>query len=480
MSRPRILTYAFLAIFLTFSALAQKPSDLIPNRVKYRDSGIPVATGRSGSAAIAARALLSRDGSTDLELTTGDFDGRAAIGTISGVQLKIGTATRNYNNLQNSGALSLRLGDTLGRHAPLQVQSLVRGIDGARTDVVTVNEIVKLRPDVVAAALDAPARAFLGAPLTITAIAAERNGDSGARANCVLSVDGVEVDRANSIWIDAGDSVTCRFEHTFTAAGDKLVEARLDDVAPGDWNDANNRLTQTVSVVAPSAMPEFRAFAIEESYERYQKFDTPFEHSETRQNVFHTGTNFRGYLKQTAVDFDSLSLAYDEVSDGTVFVHAPAMELLYEFERAWQRCKDFAGDGARFTVCSPALPKDFPYDDQPTDLISVEGSRNSNAITYLSSGTSLSRGYPEPEGEWYSWNRDYTQLEGKQLHYGSSVDMTVRVSDGTNAVEARPNVVLIPYERHYDNPYTCVAGGSFCRAESDHTVGKTGLLELNW
>jgi hypothetical protein len=468
MTRTTCLT----AAVLLSSTLFASPT-LVHNSTKYRDSGIPNATGRSGTATITAQALLNRDGSTDLELTTGDT------GSIARVQLKLETGTRNYDGTAGN-TFSLHLDDPLARHSVVQVQSNVRGIDGHRTDVVTVDETVKLRPDLVAAALDAPPRAFAGVPLTITGIAGERNGDTGARADCVLRVDGVEADRATGIWVDAGDSVTCQFEHTFEAAGDRLVELRLEGVAPGDWNDANNAVTQVLTVVAPSAMPEWLANGIEETWQRYRKVDSPFEHSETRDTGFRTASRFYGYVKQSAVDFDSLVLDYHEVSGGTVFVDAPGMTPFDEFTRGWQRCKEYQGDGSRFTLCSPGFPKNFPFDEGPTDLISIEGSRHSSDITYLSSGTSLSRGHPVPRGQWYSWNGDYTQFEGKQDHYGPSIEMTVRVRDGVNAVEARPSVVLVPFERHIDQPYQCGGGNVICRAESDHTVGKSGSTSFNW
>jgi hypothetical protein len=464
-------TICLTAAVLLSSTLLASPN-LVHNSTKYRDSGIANATGRSGTAAITAQALLNRDGTTDLTLTTGDT------GSIEKVQVKLETGTRNYDTAGNT--LALHLDDLLARHAMVQVQSNVRGIDGHRTDVVTVDEIVKLRPDLVAGGLGMPPRAFTGVPLTITGIAEERNGDAGARADCVLRVDGVEVDRATGIWVDAGDSVTCQFEYTFETAGDRVVELALEGVAPGDWNGANNAVTQVLNVAAPSAMPEWLANGFQETWERYRKEDTPWEHSETRDSGFRSFSRFYGYVKQAAVDFDSVVLDYHEASDGTVFADAPAMPKIGEFTRGWQTCNDYQGDGARFTLCSPAFPKNFPFDEGPTDMISIEGTRQSSDITYFSSGTSLSRGYPVPRGQWYSWNSSYTQFEGKQDRYGSSIDMTVRVRDGVNAVEARPHIVLVPFERHIDQPYQCGGGNVICRAESDHTVGKSGSTSFNW
>src|SRR5712671_6589680 len=59
-----------------------------PNSEKYRDAGFHPATGQSGSAAIAVRALLGRTGTTDVEVTTGDFDNGPALRALTSVQVK--------------------------------------------------------------------------------------------------------------------------------------------------------------------------------------------------------------------------------------------------------------------------------------------------------------------------------------------------------------------------------------------------------
>ncbi|MGI9166054.1 MAG: hypothetical protein ACR2G5_06670 [Pyrinomonadaceae bacterium] len=45
----------------------------------------------------------------------------------------------------------------------------------------------------------------------------ELKGDVGATADLILYADGVEVDRANGVWVDAGGTVSCVFTHTFTS-----------------------------------------------------------------------------------------------------------------------------------------------------------------------------------------------------------------------------------------------------------------------
>ena len=65
-------TVAIAACLLATSLVAQS-NQTIPNSVKYRDTSLPNATGRSGGASIEARALLNRDLTTTIEITTGSF-----------------------------------------------------------------------------------------------------------------------------------------------------------------------------------------------------------------------------------------------------------------------------------------------------------------------------------------------------------------------------------------------------------------------
>src|SRR6185295_12995519 len=60
----------------------------IPNATKYKDSGAPNARGRSGSAAIEARALLDKNQTGDIEVTTGTFDQGPGSGTIERLLVK--------------------------------------------------------------------------------------------------------------------------------------------------------------------------------------------------------------------------------------------------------------------------------------------------------------------------------------------------------------------------------------------------------
>lgn len=223
----------------------------IPNAVKYRDTGHHPATGRAGGASITTRALLGRDGVTDFDVYAGEGSGAGA-GVLRKVQLKLFTfgddhlETRNYVGLSGDRRVFPLPG--LSRNTPYQVQANVESAAGERTGVVTVRDVVKLRPDLAVVALDVPSAAWVNAPAFITAVVRERNGDVGARATCVLDVDGAPVDSAVGIWVDAGGTVSCEFAHVFTTAGTHPLRVRLTGAEPGDYDVTNDTATGTIEV----------------------------------------------------------------------------------------------------------------------------------------------------------------------------------------------------------------------------------------
>jgi len=227
-----------------------------PNTVKYRDSGVKPGFGRSGNASVEARALIGRDRGTLLEVSTGSLEAGTSTGSIAKVQVKTSgaaAATRNFNGLTNGGYWSTPLAG-LDRGTPLQLQANVKGID-VGTDVVDVATRVVRRPDLVVHSVSGPTMLAPHAFITISAMVLELNGDVGARANCVLSVDGVEADRANGIWVDAAGAVSCMFAHRFDDVGSHDVSVSATDVNPGDWDASNNTAHTTVTVRSVESGP---------------------------------------------------------------------------------------------------------------------------------------------------------------------------------------------------------------------------------
>lgn len=239
----------------SLSGAATSGVTLVSNAVKYRDTSLKSASGRAGSAQVTAVALLGKDGVAQLTVTAGPADTtRAAAPNITKAKVKATTPqggeifTQNFNEL-NAGATYTRDLGGLARSTALEVQANVTGIDPSRTDIVTVTERVKLRPD-LAVSLQAPSNVRTGDPVSLLAVVAEENGDVGARTDCVLYVDQVAKDRVNGAWVDAGDAVTCAFTHVFEGGGSRRVEVRLENVNPGDYDPANNSRTVFITVQA--------------------------------------------------------------------------------------------------------------------------------------------------------------------------------------------------------------------------------------
>lgn len=231
-----------------------------PNRIKYRDRGLQPARGRSGNATLSARGLLDAKGVTTLDIAAGEI-GDPSWGSLKKLQVKLFASngalqsTRNYN-IGTTPNYQTTVGGRI-RGSKIQIQANIIGLDGSRTDVVTVDETVKLRPDLTVDHVTAPERAQVGLPVDIGALISERNGDVGARADCVLSADGVDIDRAMGIWIDASRSVSCLFRPVFSTLGRKQLTIRLVSVDPGDYDPSNNSGSATVEIVAPASVNQF-------------------------------------------------------------------------------------------------------------------------------------------------------------------------------------------------------------------------------
>ena len=292
-----------VAVAVATPALAQTFQQPFPLGAKYRDNGAKPTGGRAGRAAIAARALLGVDGTTDLEVTTGRFEGGAPVGSLAKVQVKVLAPdggvllTDNYRKTLTGAGFASFTYDGLYRGQSTQVQASVAGIDANRTDIVTVTTDVKLRPDLVAG-VNAQPEATVNSMVVVGAVMAEKNGEVGARATCRLLVDGAEVASSPGAWVDAASAVTCRFLTSFATTGTKRLTVRITDVSPGDFDPANNETTQLIEVVAPE--PFDYLYASVYQLDGYQKM----WHRTTNHN-YHDGsiqsqwsTSFEGQVHQ--------------------------------------------------------------------------------------------------------------------------------------------------------------------------------------
>jgi hypothetical protein len=251
----RRVAVSFVAAVALVVPAAGGAQTTISNTQKYQDTSQSTAKGTTGGASLYARMLYSKNGSTDVEISTAEFDtGATPVGTVSKVSLRgvDGDGTEmfqlNYGPLTNNGYWSQSY-TNFAPGQPFHVYGLVRT---TRNDLVLLSTTVRRRPDLAARDLIAPNQATTGSPVQIAATIAELNGQVGARADCLLFVDDVEVDRANGIWVDSGDEISCAFSHVFSAAGSRALRVAAVNVRPGDWDEANNSVTASIEVVTPT------------------------------------------------------------------------------------------------------------------------------------------------------------------------------------------------------------------------------------
>ena len=268
---PRVQRIVTTVLFICAAAshVGANTPERISNTVPYRVSKPSSAKGRSGSATLTTRALLRKSGETDVELTTGDLDDESRLPTGSITALQIATTdglghrqmVKEYPTLTGGGYVALTFSG-LPRGQALRVQANVAGIDGTRTDVVSATPSVRLRPDLSVQHVAVPSSGLANVPITITAVVAELNQDVGARANCRLLVDGVEVDRVAGLWVDAGGHVSCAFTYTFATAGTKSVGVQATDVAPLEYDPENNAAGTSILIAGEQPFDSYAADAI--------------------------------------------------------------------------------------------------------------------------------------------------------------------------------------------------------------------------
>jgi hypothetical protein len=442
--RLRNTAAALAAVALLTPALFAQPQSH-PNSEKYKDSGIRNASGRSGSASIEARALFNRNNTTDLELTTGSFDSNAAApGSITHVQMQLPNGgTKNFNGT-SSGTFATNFTGA-GPHAHVAVQTNVRDIDGARTDVVSVDEIVKRRPDLLLAGITAPQSGIRGRNVLIRATIRELNGDTGARTDLRLFADGVLVDRAEGAWIDANGMVDVSFAPTINTTGTVRLTVVADSVNPGDWDDSNNSASTTIEM--KDQLGEFYSWSANGSEEefknyRYEKYSwgefTDDQHG-TNQSF-----GFNGVLRS---DFahEAMKATIEVTSDGKPLYNGETTEFEPSFRTRFGRCTSSRTYQPEVTVC---YHNDMMY--TTVDIYS-----GASDVTYRSYGWATQRSPWSPTEPRFEWDTTYTQ-DTVQNRFGSNVKMKVDFAASGSSWSAAPVMAIgAPETWKIDRNYGC-------------------------
>ena len=468
------------------------------NNIKYRDNGLKNARGRAGTAAdvtLEARALLGSDGNTTLDISTGAIDAPDASRLLNKIQLKqfapngVLQTTTNYKDIA-SPVYQLSLAGRV-RGSKLGVQSNLTTLDGSHSDVVSLTETVKLRPDVSVDHITAPAQSQLAVPVEISALISENNGDVGARADCVLSIDGVEAHRARGIWVDAGRSVSCLFSHVFPTTGTKQLTVSAVLVNPGDWSASNNSAGQSIQIVLPRneftwdgvyiSQRNFVGTQLQEGYFSQLGIGDRFDYR-SYWDIRHINTwvaNVRGHLAPMA---GPLTFTFRDEIDGkllTEFASDPSVDRTQTFGGTYED-PDFGTVQfeATCTDSDRAVPIIFNGQEQMASSASVRvctwqrsgpsGPLPEQSYTdfeYVTAGGDVSYYAEEyanyedgtPEGTFdytFTFNGDVDYLYGNVI-FGNDYKFTVKISGSDQSKTASGTIHGTTTEQVTSQPYYC-------------------------
>ena len=511
-SRYWAIVLAAAALTTAVAAQTGKPK-LIPNSVKYSDSGSRPVTGRAGSAVLTGRAFINKDLSTDLELVSSVFGSAAAAGNIAKVQFKplnnAGSAisVTNWNGLTGGSYFHQNV-TGLGHNQHFQIQGNITGIDGARTDVVTLNEVAVMRPDLMVSQVR-PSTGQVNVPVSIFATVQELNGDTGAHANCVLYINNTAVDHALGIWVDKGGTVSCMFVYTFTAAGTYNLKVAAENVMPIDYDTSNNSATATITITSPSNL-DYTADATD---------------SQINNSLQETETTYNGTLVTFFSSFGMTKQGWAQGSDLTV---SKSVSLTFPISSSITESSDGstntlsgnfaipAPDASTYGAPSPCAPPLSPtatctqsisfYADGwfmleltltnvadsikgNSALFSIELSRNAGDVTFASTSAfcdiTSAPGTVCPDNASYFSNSTPDAFGGPRIAFGTQDMFQFAMSD-TSGSHYSTNVV-IPLTSSTDTsgsqPPSCSDDGlspshtTTCSQSSNSNITKQGTAQ---
>jgi hypothetical protein len=226
---------------------------------KYRERFMTGGSGQVGTVKVQARMLLAKDGSTQLEVTTGEFESTVpATGLFVRIKVSALTATGKeafsyyFYPLGETYFKQKLTGLAAGQRYAIEAYAFPDWRYILFVNKIKVQTVIQKRADLLAERIDSPLRLPAGIPVQVVGVLTELNGQIGARTDCVLYANGVEVDRSPKIWVDSGDTVSCAFAPTLTTLGSVTLKLAAESVTPGDWDVANNSVTKVVEILNPT------------------------------------------------------------------------------------------------------------------------------------------------------------------------------------------------------------------------------------
>jgi hypothetical protein len=471
------------------------------NEEHYRDQGAHPQVVRAAGIVLQSRALLNKAGKTDFELTTGQLDSSAVPpGNINQIKIRVERAApqkdfkKEWEDLSNGGYAYYEL-TGLAHNEILSVKTEVgvegyRGEEGHQDVNVKLLDVVKYRPDIAVQKLDYPPLARPGTAVQFSATISERMGDLGAHADCVLMVDGLQVDVAKGIWIDAASVVTCRWAYSFSTSGMHTVAARVQNSVPGAYDSSSSELGGQIQIQNPASM-FYSASAFENQTVTDSTVDTyaaalstvPDKHQYDSSTQGFQGRYFSGQIP-SALNLPLKNVGYSDSSGGSALTSVGYLNLAADSTSA-------STDPAYTTMSLIQRYDDTTkgwlavriYTNAATGagLTTVDWSWDAGDATYHSDGycKSTAGGYTCKGGD-YTLNVTSTTTTGARVALASNYAANVAVDDGTT-YSAQSSMDLISATYATSQPLTCVrqnTGGPYmgkiCTQSSRTTTTKNG------
>jgi hypothetical protein len=137
----------------------------------------------------------------------------------------------------------------VGRGATVTAEAHVREQSPARTAIHRGETVVKLRPDLVVAAVHAPAQTLSTRPIDVVADISELNLETGAKATVKLMLGPTPVAEPQTVTVPAGGGLSVSFKEVrLTTATSAELTAVIDGAAPFETDAANNDRKTKVEV----------------------------------------------------------------------------------------------------------------------------------------------------------------------------------------------------------------------------------------
>ncbi len=191
----------------------------------------------------------------DLTLELVAVEGYPAVNAFKSVQLKTYTADGKLDDVRKlanvrapGGVANVDLG-RLARDRRVEADVLVQSTPEPQARVLRASTRTRLRPDLVVAAVHAPAQSTTKRPIDVLAEIEELNGDTPATATVTLMLGPTRLAPPASISVAAGSRASIAFTGvTVATAALSELSVFVTDASPGETDTLNNVRTRTIDV----------------------------------------------------------------------------------------------------------------------------------------------------------------------------------------------------------------------------------------